>query len=102
MSDCLLLLCELNCNSVNKNNTPLYTNSYKNLVTILGAHKIAELLNTKLDEIVVNVISRVFDLQYFNTILSDSDTILYEPQDTFYGVNDLYKIFKYIEVRRFQ
>lgn len=98
MSDCLLLFCDLDSSILNKNDEALYRNSYNNLTITLGKDKVTELLRTKLDGIVVNVISRIFDLHYFGTVLSNSETILYDPEGTFYSVNVAHKIFKYIEV----
>lgn len=102
MSNCLLLFCSSeSISSGSQNEIDCYKNSYNNLITILGKDKVTELLTSKLDGIVVNLIKLVFDLPYFDRVVPYSESVLYEPESPFYTLNVLHKIFTYVEVSCF-
>lgn len=92
MSDSLLQCAIPNMKSVRRQT------SNANLMQILSKPRVDELVLQKLNGIVVNLVENVYDMAHFKRLLPETNLILNKVHDSCITVDDLFTIFKNIQV----
>lgn len=71
---------------------------YQNLLNLLSEETVDKYLLNKIDEIIVSLIKFVFDLDYFQEVLFDSEIILLEPESIHYSVEVMRNVLVCLQV----